>query len=170
MQADEGDDDQPEQGPRREPLAPAESEERGQKAGNKKSLDAGRLPQDLDRNECIRRTDHDQQDAPGEGVATRHDGHRQKDRRVERRQERRKRVRARRQPQGERIERQVAGDQERDGVGRRDERLVARQISSERRCLQENALKVIRVKVSFTPASVWILLVTKWPISVFSSR
>ena len=38
------------------------------------------------------------------------------------------------------------------------------------RCLQEKALKVIRVKVSFTPASVWILLVTKWPMSVFSSR
>lgn len=37
-------------------------------------------------------------------------------------------------------------------------------------CLQEKALKVMRVKVSFTPASVWILLVTKWPMSVFSSR
>ncbi len=35
---------------------------------------------------------------------------------------------------------------------------------------QENALKVIRVKVSFTPGSVWIWLVTKWPMSVFASR
>ena len=35
---------------------------------------------------------------------------------------------------------------------------------------QESALKVMRVKVSFTPASVWTLLVTKWPMSVLSSR
>ena len=44
------------------------------------------------------------------------------------------------------------------------ERFIVRRIDVDpdrQRCLQEKALKVMRVKVSFTPASVWILLVTK---------
>lgn len=61
------------------------------------------------------------------------------------------------------------------GVGldrRRQEQeiLPAREVPARRRGSQENALKVMRVKVSFTPASVWMLLVTKWPMSVLSSR
>lgn len=61
------------------------------------------------------------------------------------------------------------------GVGlkrRRQEQeiLAARQVLTRRRKAQLNALKVMRVKVSFTPASVWMLLVTKWPMSVLSSR
>lgn len=61
------------------------------------------------------------------------------------------------------------------GVGldrRRQEQeiLAAREVPAWRGRRQENALKVMSVKVSFTPASVWILLVTKWPMSVLSSR
>jgi hypothetical protein len=61
------------------------------------------------------------------------------------------------------------------GVGldrRRQEQeiLAARQVPAGDGRRQENALKVMSVKVSFTPASVWILLVTKWPMSVLSSR
>jgi len=61
------------------------------------------------------------------------------------------------------------------GVGldrRRQEQeiLAAREVPARRGRRQENALKVMSVKVSFTPPSVWILLVTKWPMSVLSSR
>jgi hypothetical protein len=61
------------------------------------------------------------------------------------------------------------------GVGldcRRQEQeiLAAREVPARYGRGQENALKVMRVKVSFTPASVWIRLVTKWPMSVLSSR
>jgi len=48
--------------------------------------------------------------------------------------------------------------------------LAARQMLTRRRNAQVKALKVMSVKVSFTPANVWIWLVTKWPMSVFSSR
>lgn len=56
--------------------------------------------------------------------------------------------------------------------GRREEQkiLAPRQMLLRKRRAQEKALKVIRVKVSFTPGSVWIWLVTKWPMSVFASR
>lgn len=56
--------------------------------------------------------------------------------------------------------------------GRREEQeiLAPRKMLAREGRAQENALKVIRVKVSFTPGSVWIWLVTKWPMSVFSSR
>ena len=52
------------------------------------------------------------------------------------------------------------------GVGldrRRQEQeiLATREVPARRGRRQENALKVMRVKVSFTPPSVWILLVTK---------
>ncbi len=52
------------------------------------------------------------------------------------------------------------------GVGldrRRQEQevLPAREVPPRQGRGQENALKVMRVKVSFTPASVWIRLVTK---------
>ena len=61
------------------------------------------------------------------------------------------------------------------GVGlkrRRQEQevLAARQMLTRRRKAQAKALKVMSVNVSFTPARVWIWLVTKWPMSVFSSR
>lgn len=61
------------------------------------------------------------------------------------------------------------------GVGldrRRQEQeiLSAREVPLRQGRRQENALKVMSVKVSFTPPSVWILLVTKWPMSVLSSR
>lgn len=61
------------------------------------------------------------------------------------------------------------------GVGldrRRQEQeiLAAWKVPLRRGGRQENALKVMSVKVSFTPDSVWILLVTKWPMSVLSSR
>ncbi len=47
--------------------------------------------------------------------------------------------------------------------GRREEQeiLAPRQMLLRKGRAQENALKVIRVKVSFTPGSVWIWLVTK---------
>jgi hypothetical protein len=47
--------------------------------------------------------------------------------------------------------------------GRREEKeiLTPREMPARKGRTQENALKVIRVKVSFTPASVWIWLVTK---------
>ncbi len=55
-----------------------------------------------------------------------------------------------------------------DAIGVRLERrrqeqevLAARQMLTRLREAQANALKVMRVKVSFTPASVWIWLVTK---------
>ena len=35
---------------------------------------------------------------------------------------------------------------------------------------QANALKAMRVKVSFTPGRVWIVSVTKWPMSWSSAR
>ena len=56
--------------------------------------------------------------------------------------------------------------------GRREEQevLAPRKMLARKGRAQEKALKVIRVKVSFTPGSVWIWLVTKWPMSVFSSR
>ena len=55
--------------------------------------------------------------------------------------------------------------------GRQEQEVLApRQMLAREGRAQENALKVIRVKVSFTPGSVWISLVTKWPMSVFSSR
>ena len=55
--------------------------------------------------------------------------------------------------------------------GRQEEKiLAARQMLARRRNAQLKALNVMRVKVSFTPDSVWILLVTKWPMSVLSSR
>ncbi len=56
--------------------------------------------------------------------------------------------------------------------GRREEQevLAPRKMLARKGRAQENALKVIRVNVSFTPGSVWIWLVTKWPMSVFSSR
>jgi len=55
--------------------------------------------------------------------------------------------------------------------GREEQEVLApRQMLARKGRAQENALKVIRVKVSFTPGSVWIWLVTKWPMSVFSSR
>ena len=56
--------------------------------------------------------------------------------------------------------------------GRREEQevLAPRKMLAREGRAQENALKVIRVKVSFTPGSVWIWLVTKWPMSVFASR
>ncbi len=56
--------------------------------------------------------------------------------------------------------------------GRREEQevLAPRKMLAREGRAQENALKVIRVNVSFTPGSVWISLVTKWPMSVFSSR
>jgi len=56
--------------------------------------------------------------------------------------------------------------------GRREEQevLAPRKMLARKGRAQENALKVIRVKVSFTPGSVWIWLVTKWPMSVFASR
>lgn len=55
---------------------------------------------------------------------------------------------------------------------RREEQevLAPRKMLARKGRAQENALKVIRVKVSFTPGSVWIWLVTKWPMSVFASR
>jgi hypothetical protein len=59
------------------------------------------------------------------------------------------------------------------GLDRRREKekiLAAREVLPRQGRRQEKALKVMRVKVSFTPASVWILLVTKWPMSVLSSR
>ena len=56
--------------------------------------------------------------------------------------------------------------------GRREEQevLAPREMPARSGRAQENALNVIRVNVSFTPGSVWISLVTKWPMSVFSSR
>lgn len=47
--------------------------------------------------------------------------------------------------------------------GRREEQeiLAPRQMLLRKGDAQENALKVIRVKVSFTPGRVWIRLVTK---------
>jgi len=56
--------------------------------------------------------------------------------------------------------------------GRREEQevLTPRKMLARKGRAQENALKVIRVKVSFTPGSVWIWLVTKCPMSVFASR
>ena len=57
-----------------------------------------------------------------------------------------------------------------DGGREEQEVLAPRQMLAWRSRAQENALKVIRVKVSFTPGSVWIWLVTKWPMSVFASR
>ena len=55
--------------------------------------------------------------------------------------------------------------------GREEQKvLAARQMLTRRRKGQLNALNVISVKVSFTPARVWISLVTKWPMSVLSSR
>jgi hypothetical protein len=47
--------------------------------------------------------------------------------------------------------------------GRREEKeiLTPREMPARKGRTQENALKVIRVKVSFTPGSVWIWLVTK---------
>jgi hypothetical protein len=47
--------------------------------------------------------------------------------------------------------------------GRREEQeiLAPREVPPGKSRAQENALKVIRVKVSFTPGSVWIWLVTK---------
>jgi hypothetical protein len=55
--------------------------------------------------------------------------------------------------------------------GRQEEKiLAARQMLARRRNAQLKALNVMRVKVSFTPDSVWMLLVTKWPMSVLSSR
>jgi len=55
--------------------------------------------------------------------------------------------------------------------GREEQEVLApRQMLAREGRAQENALKVIRVKVSFTPGRVWIWLVTKWPMSVFSSR
>ncbi len=56
--------------------------------------------------------------------------------------------------------------------GRREEQevLAPRKMLARKGRAQENALKVIRVNVSFTPGSVWIWLVTKWPMSVLASR
>jgi hypothetical protein len=55
--------------------------------------------------------------------------------------------------------------------GRQEQEVLApRQMLAREGRAQENALKVIRVKVSFTPGRVWIWLVTKWPMSVFASR
>ncbi len=46
--------------------------------------------------------------------------------------------------------------------GREEQEVLApRQMLARKGRAQENALKVIRVKVSFTPGSVWIWLVTK---------
>ena len=47
--------------------------------------------------------------------------------------------------------------------GRREEKkiLTPREMPARKGRTQENALKVMRVKVSFTPGSVWISLVTK---------
>lgn len=55
--------------------------------------------------------------------------------------------------------------------GREEQEVLApREMPARNGGAQENALNVIRVNVSFTPGSVWISLVTKWPMSVFSSR
>lgn len=48
-----------------------------------------------------------------------------------------------------------------NGRGEEQEVLAPRQMLLRKGRAQENALKVIKVKVSFTPGSVWIWLVTK---------